>query len=73
MPRFSRDEQPVRSVIVALRVTPAEADAIDKIGEQLGISQRVDVLRAGLDLLAERVAELAATTKPKKGTNRAKS
>jgi hypothetical protein len=53
MPSFSRDKSR-RDLLIALRVSRAEADVVDELAARLGLKARSDVLRAGLDLLLER-------------------
>jgi hypothetical protein len=51
MPTFAREPPPKRTVLVAVRVTPAEAETIDALAKRLGVDGRSGVLRAGLDSL----------------------
>jgi bacterioferritin-associated ferredoxin len=60
-PRFASPARPVRSVMIAVRVTPAEAAAIDDLARQLGAAGRCGVCRAGLDALLRERAAAAGT------------
>jgi hypothetical protein len=60
MDQFAREPQPKRTVMIAVRVAPAEAAVIDGLASDYE-GGRCGVLRAGLDaLLRERERQRAA-------------
>lgn len=55
--RFASPARPKRTVLVAVRVTPAEAEVIDGLARHLDVEGgRCGVLRAGLDALRREIA-----------------